>query len=192
MVSPSPVTSSFQSSSPSSCLCLRHDNIQSNFPSKMIRSSLKRLALWSSFLAISRPPPQAHTLCPVPRIYPDIRGLVYSPMLEFGHGYSAVRPQVKLWPQHRTPVGTEGKSLSIQGFVVLLTTSQEQKIFWRFYSSGLASTSGQKEMVEKSVSHGSSISLCLVIWAWTSPNLRFNEETREKRFNGFIWPIFGP
>lgn len=43
---------------------------------------------------------------------------------------SAVRSQVKLWTQHRTPVGTEGKSLRIQNLLysrVLSTTSTRAK-----------------------------------------------------------------
>lgn len=107
--------------------------------------------------------------------------------------YTAVnhRP-VKLWPQHRIPTGTGGKSLSIQGPLCqgcFLLHPQGQKTFWGSYSSCLASTSGQKAMLEENVYHRSSTSLCLVFWAWTRPNLRFNQGTRERGFHGFIWPI---
>lgn len=117
VVSPSLVTSLLQSSPPSPCLCLRYDDIQPNFPSKVISSSQKhfdstllRLSLGLSTLTSS---PLTHTLCPTTSIYPDIRGQVCNPKLDLGHGTSAIRSQVKLWPQHRTPVGTEGKTLRI-------------------------------------------------------------------------------
>lgn len=163
-MSPSPVTSLLQPSPPSPCPSLRYDDVQPNFPSKVIRSSQKHFVLLNSCLATFEPrhsylsSPSSHSPFPASPYISETGDTAQWLTLAVVNLQSDNRSSSGLNTEGLNSCGTEGKSLSIQEPLcprVLPTTSPRTKTFWGPYQGYCASTSGQKEMLEEGLYHGS-------------------------------------